>query len=105
MSAVGTPALGKNHEDTHGSALRSRRENAPECQMAESAQLCRRDADQKYSVCRRNNRRPSKKGNNPEYRGVVAAGEQKLAQQFFFPGGRNNPVSSEGLKGLYKTTR
>ena len=30
--------------------------------MANNALLCRRDADQKYSVCRRNNRRLSKKG-------------------------------------------
>ena len=31
VAAVGTPALGKNHEDTHDSALWSKRENAPEC--------------------------------------------------------------------------
>lgn len=78
VAAVGTPALGKTHGDTHGSTLWSGRENAPECLMAENALLCRRDAGQKYSICRRSNRRPSKKGNNPECRGLAATGQREV---------------------------
>ena len=65
---------------------------------ANNAVLYRRDAGQKYSVCRRNNRRPSKKGNNPECRGVVPTGQWKRKEKAgssLFRDDENNPVAPE----------